>query len=1235
IEDFTAALAQGWFAVGCADRDAGTTYYLIMDGWNETNVPWLEIDYSSGTVLDPPTNLTASVDECDVHLEWDAPGGGGEGQWIYWDQQVNGADGIGLTAGGTFYCASHWNPSDLAPYDGMYMTKMNWYHYDNAATATFILKVWTGANAGTEIMSQTVSSAIGWNEVDLTSPVMIDASQELWFGYEVTHPTGENPAGVDFGPAIYGYGDMISLDGTSWVSMGTEYGLDYNWNLGAYVMDMTDGQGPAQPLVKSTIENPANASFDVASGAPGQYNKFTPNANKALNGYNVYRSGNLLDFTTETMYDDMNVPDGTYNYCVTAVYDEGQSAPVCEEVTVECGNVLDPPTNLTYETDECLVMLDWNAPGGGPTGAILVVDRDGSFDGGYSDDWATIQAALDANGYTYDYYEVTDLTQNGPDLATMVQYDLIIWFSGEAWGYYGDDCMTGTDENNVASFLDGGGALLFSGMDYFYASYPSAGNFTAGQFPYDYLGVTSAVQDNWNVFNPDVASVTGYGAAAGLTFSLQDIYSAKDGLYIDKITHMGDDIFQITSPTPAGMCAVQYDGGSFKSIYTTASLAAITNAGDAAEVIGACVDWLMSTDGKALTGYNVYRDGNLLGFTTATEYTDNSITSSGTYEYCVTAVYDEGESQPICADIAVTCGGTPDCDVFFDDFESYTVGQQLVAQNSTDWTTWSNSPGSTEDPYIVDNGGNVVEITGVNDLVYVMDNYTSGFYTMMFDMYVPTGGDGYFNTLQDFAGTASSWGMQVYFGINNPGEGNLDAGGAMAQMFSFDYDTWMQIKVTVDLDDDWGEFFLNGTLIHGWVWSTGAFGTNSLNQLGGNNFYANPGVNANPLFHFDNYCVDSEGGGNLPPAPENLTGSIVGSDVLLEWEWPAGEGQWIYWDQQVNGADGIGLTAGGTFLCASHWYPADLAPYDGMYINKMNWYHYDNAATATFVLKVWTGANAGTQVMSQSVSSSIGWNEVDLTNPVMIDASTELWFGYEVTHPTGENPAGVDFGPAIYGYGDMISLDGTSWVSMGTEYGLDYNWNLGAYVGGVVEGKTIAQPMVKDIIPAPSNGSFVTSPTNTGVYNKFMPNESKAFDGFNVWHSFNSGSFEPLATGVMDYSYTHVEPEHGLHTYYVTAVVDGLESLPSNEWEVVITGIEDNIFNATQVYPNPATDLVNIRSEYNIEAVTVYNFAGQAISEETVDSKFYQINTSSYNSGVYLFQIRTDEGVISKRIIIE
>ncbi|MBR6490778.1 MAG: dockerin type I repeat-containing protein [Bacteroidales bacterium] len=51
-------------------------------------------------------------------------------------------------------------------------------------------------------------------------------------------------------------------------------------------------------------------------------------------------------------------------------------------------------------------------------------------------------------------------------------------------------------------------------------------------------------------------------------------------------------------------------------------------------------------------GYNVTRDGELVGTTDDTSFTETGLTN-GTYNYCVTAVYSEGESEPVCVDAIV------------------------------------------------------------------------------------------------------------------------------------------------------------------------------------------------------------------------------------------------------------------------------------------------------------------------------------------------------------------------------------------------------------------------------------------------------------------------------------------------------------------------------------------------------------------------------------------------------
>jgi len=293
--------------------------------------------------------------------------------------------------------------------------------------------------------------------------------------------------------------------------------------------------------------------------------------------------------------------------------------------------------------------------------------------------------------------------------------------------------------------------------------------------------------------------------------------------------------------------------------------------------------------GKDLLGYNVYRNNMVVEYTTDTEYLDIS-PEQGSYTYYVCAVYDEGESFPSESVSIFIGGGTTT--VFTDDFASYNSGEQLACQNSTEWTTWDNSPCSGNDPYIssdvAHNDANSVIIEGVDDLVKVIDNYSEGLYKISFYMYVPSGYLGYFNTLQLFSGANSEWGMQVYFDEN--GQGTVDGGGQGAATFSYPYNTWMYNEIIIDLNNDWAEYKLDGTSVHGWQWSIGAFGQGTLNQLGGVDFFAwdGSGGKGTPKYYFDDFKIEEFGSTQLMP-PLNFALNMAVNNIQLTWDPPTGK----------------------------------------------------------------------------------------------------------------------------------------------------------------------------------------------------------------------------------------------------------------------------------------------------------------------------------------------------------
>jgi len=79
------------------------------------------------------------------------------------------------------------------------------------------------------------------------------------------------------------------------------------------------------------------------------------------------------------------------------------------------------------------------------------------------------------------------------------------------------------------------------------------------------------------------------------------------------------------------------------------------------------------------------------------------------------------------------------------------LGQQLACQNPLDWDTWSNAPCGGEDPFVSNNfaysGSNSVVIAPNNDLIKHHGQLTSGRWYISFQMYIPAGKAGYFNSM--------------------------------------------------------------------------------------------------------------------------------------------------------------------------------------------------------------------------------------------------------------------------------------------------------------------------------------------------------------------------------------------------------------------------------------------------------------------------------------------------------
>ena len=83
------------------------------------------------------------------------------------------------------------------------------------------------------------------------------------------------------------------------------------------------------------------------------------------------------------------------------------------------------------------------------------------------------------------------------------------------------------------------------------------------------------------------------------------------------------------------------------------------------------------------------------------------------------------------------------------------------------------------------------------------------------------------------------------------------------------------------------------------------------------------------------------------------------------------------------------------------------------------------------------------------------------------------------------------------------------------------------------------------------------------------------------------------------------------------------------------TALSNNSDDNVMIYPNPASDFIKISSKNQISNIKLLNSVGKLIYQSDNIVKYLQIDVSCYQSGVYVLQIITTNGIINKKITIK
>lgn len=893
-----------------------------------------------------------------------------------------------------------------------------------------------------------------------------------------------------------------------------------------------------------------------------------------LQGYGVFLDGTLVGNTQELTYTYTDLNYGqSYLAGVAALFSSGYS----ELDTYRFTSIfLYPPDSLQGESPAMTdyVHLTWMAPGGGGgAGGSLFED----FEAGVlSEGWEIIQTNTNTSA-TPCYWTVNDYTSS--DFQPFGVYHAGLW-----WDYGHQDEWLITPELNCGAET----ALTFESTVWEGSTYND----------HYYVKVSTDGGDTWTPVW-DASDLTGNGwnyyaynytidLSAFAGESIKVAFNAVDGdgqglwyiWFVDNIS-IGDATDNVMFPA-SSLTRISKGNNTNRN-----SDAQIARDGSTQRSSNAVRNDRVAT---GLIGYNVYREDAFIAYVEhpTQEYFDLDL-DPGTYTYHITAVYDltpfgfagqTGESM---------IEGPIDVDVIYGYelpfTEDFTTGVFETNQWSTTGANWVIA-GQTGNPapsaeFSYNPVASEYEIA-LQSFYLIGKGYIDGNIMLDFDLK---------HTLVVPSET-ETLSIQVYNGA-----------------------AWVEVESFTNTESfDWTPQSIDIT----------GYAFDKVFRV---RFLASGEATTN-IF---NWMIDNVHVYRVCMPPTDLEASIPlpathGDQILLEWTAPSGGGGisgWLEWDNGEN-SDAIGLTGGGTFLCAVRFTPTQLGQYAGTSLTKIRLFPYSDGGT--IVLKVWTGANASQLMLSQPVASYVAgqWNEYSLSTPVPVTGTTELWFGYSVTHGSGVYVAGVDAGPAVAGFGDMISLDGTTWESMSQAYALDYNWNLGGYVesvdGAVSPLKPIADNTVFGPVSQPVAGNL---PGLAGSWP--TDNGSRELTGYNI---FRDGEFIATTT---ETEYLDTDPSISIfgeeYCYNVTAVYEDCESEFSNTACAMIVNAADIDPRHISLFPNPSNSVVNIELTSDISQLVVYNCVGQIVAEMAIaKDKTVQIDVHNYQAGAYLVKFITNTG---------
>lgn len=92
----------------------------------------------------------------------------------------------------------------------------------------------------------------------------------------------------------------------------------------------------------------------------------------------------------------------------------------------------------------------------------------------------------------------------------------------------------------------------------------------------------------------------------------------------------------------------------------------------------------------------------------------------------------------------------------------------------------------------------------------------------------------------------------------------------------------------------------------------------------------------------------------------------------------------------------------------------------------------------------------------------------------------------------------------------------------------------------------------------------------------------------------------------------------------------------TNDYETIFQSLSNPDFetdNSISIYPNPTSGMVNIRSDFNVKSIELFDVQGRLLQTNIVNENNSTINVATQASGVYFVRVVSDEGIKVEKLV--